>query len=292
MCALLLQASSIRGKFVRKIGLQQSEYDSYGLAISRDKAHMAVSHSNHTLSVYSLPGGKSIKTFGREGSGKGQFDGPQKLCFTVAGNILVAEFINQRVQEVTLTGEHVRFIGAGKIFGLIYSIATNGEVIAVAISNSSNRVMMFDAVTGAFLRAFGNYGGAAGQWMGYCNGIRFTPDNRHVIVAESGGFGAGKGRLSVFTLGGEFVKRIGEDFLRDAADLDFADNCDIIVCDASRRVCVYSADGSSLLRQWIGERSDAVASGVGLEMDLCALAMCNGQLFVLDSANSDVYVFE
>lgn len=35
------------------------------------------------------------------------------LCIRPAGNLLVVETYTRRLQEVTLTGEHVRFIGAG-----------------------------------------------------------------------------------------------------------------------------------------------------------------------------------
>lgn len=250
---------------------------------------MAVSHGNDTLSVYSLPGGEHIRTFGSEGSGKGQFDYPCKLCFTIAGNILVAEHYSKRMQEVTVTGEHVRFMGVGVIDAGIWSMATNDELIAFGKwgNASSKRIVMFDAVTGAFVRAFGDYDDAPSQLMVFCNGIRFTPDNRHIIVAESNG--AGKGRLSVFTLGGEFVKCIGDGELKGAGDVDFADNGDIIVCDGhSHRVCVYSADGSTLLRQWGGEDSDA--DGKFKWPD--ALAMYGGQLYVLDKDSRRVQVFE
>lgn len=88
------QRSSILGRFVKEIGVHCQAYARTlsGFAISRDAAHnvMVVSHMNNMLSVYSLPGGEHIRTFGSYGSGTGQFDYPGKLCFTVAGNILVA----------------------------------------------------------------------------------------------------------------------------------------------------------------------------------------------------------
>ena len=287
------RATTITGKFVRKFALQTSAASGgYGLAISPDSTHMVASHSNDTLSLYSLPGGEHVRTFGSKGTGKGQFSMPSKRCFSAAGNILVAECGNKRVQEVTLTGEHVRFIGVGVIADPDFGIASNAELIIVgkANCNSNNRIMMFDAVTGAFVRAFGDYGYTPGQLMEYCGGIRFTPDSRHIIVAEGDDDGD-RSRLSVFTLAGEFVRCIGEGELRDARDVEFADNGDVIVCDHwDHRICVYSADGNTLLRCWGGE---GVADEADEEFESCnALAMCGGQLYVLDGDNKRVHVFE
>ena len=277
------------GKFIRKIELQTEAGHSRGLAISPDGVHVVVSHDDNTLSVYTLPSGEHIRTFGRGGEGKGQFVFPAKLCFSVTGNILVAECYHMRVQEVTLTGEHVRRIGVGGSPDKIEGIAANSEVIVVGKCNctSDDRIMMFDAVTGALVRAFGDYGNSLGRLMKHCRGIRFTPDYHHIIVAESKGDGKG-GRLSVFTLAGKFTRSLGSANLIRVGDVDFADNGDIIACDsATGRIYVNSADGSTLLRQWggFGPRN-------GKFMDPPALAMCGGQLYVLDGYTKRVQVFE
>ena len=272
---------------MRKIALQTTAMFCFGIALSPDGTHMVTTHNDGTLSVYSLPGGEHIRTFGSHGAGKGQFNDPAKLCFSATGNILVAEEGNRRAQEVTLTGGHVRFIGVGVIDDKIGGIAASTELIVVVKHNcrSSNRVMMFDAVTGAFVRAFGDYGDAPGQLL-HCHGVRFTPDSRHIIVAESSGNGTS--RLSVFTLTGEFVRCIGEGQLKGAGDVDFSDNGDVIVCDSwAHRICVYSADGGTLLQRWGGWGDTA-----GMFTYSCALAMCGGQLFVLDEFSKRVQVFE
>ena len=285
-----LQTLPITGQFGRKIALQTSARANYGLAISPDSEHMVVSHGDNTLSMYSLQDGEHIRTFGSEDAGEVQFHRPTKLCFSAAGNILVAEQWNKRVQEVTLTGDHVRFIGIGVIDDPIWGIAANAELIVVGKfgCTSKRRIMMFDAVTGAFVRAFGDCGKAPGQLMEHCYGIRFTPDGRHIIVAESKG--AGKGRLSVFTLAGEFVRCIGEGELKDASDVEFADNGDVIVCDGpNNRICVFSGDGGAFLHQ-LG--SDSGEDDGDNEWSPFALAMCSSQLYVLDHKSSRVKVFE
>ena len=282
----------VTGKFVRSIALETAAYKNHGLAISPDGTHMVVSHSNHRLTVYSLPGGVLVRTFGGKGSGRGQFEFPSKLCFGVTGNILVVEEWNKRVQEVALTGDHVRFIGVGVIDDRIGSIAANAELIVVGKygNESDNRIMMFDAVTGAFVRAFGRFGVPTGQ-LKNCNGIRFMPDRCHIVVVEqSKGLVASNSRLSVYTLAGEFVRCIGMGELESAGDVEFSDNGDYNVCEspfAKGRVSVYSADGSTRTRQWGGEGDTD-----GTFTYPTALAMCGGQLFVLDQLGKRVQVFE
>ena len=250
---------------------------------------MVVSYSNHTLSVHELSSGTLVRVMGSKGAGAGCFNDPQKVCFSAAGNVLVVELGNKRVQEVTLSGDHVRFVGVGVIDDGMCGIAANTELIVVgkACCPSNSRIIMFDAVTGAFVRSFGDYGDAPGQLMYHCHGIRFTPDGRHIIVAESSGeWEYRRGRMSMFTLTGEFVRCIGDGDLKVPRDIEFADNGNIIVSDSylSDPICVFSADGSKLLRQWRCGPGESYTRPT-------ALAMQSGQLYVLDPDAQCVRVF-
>ena len=185
----VVQRPSILGTHLRIIDTVAGPRN-MGLAVSLDASHMAVSHSNHTVSLYSLPGGEHVDTIGSMGEGPLQFNTPAMLCFTAINSILVAECVNQRVQEVTVSGEHVRFIGAGVIDDRIWSVATNDEVIVVGkcghTTTDCNRLMLFDAATGAFIRGFGEYAdGDVPSLVKFCNGVRFMPDNKHIVAAFS-----------------------------------------------------------------------------------------------------------
>ena len=258
---------------------------------------MAVSHADDTVSIHALPSGELVRSIGSKGSGKGQFDAVRKLCFTAHNGLLVVESGNKRVQEVTPTGEHVRFIGAGGLFkrGIvdpIWGIAASETLIAVAKADctSKQRIMLFDAVTGLFVSAFGDYGNAPGQVMKFCRGVRFTPDGQNLVVAEADGSGAC--RVSMFTIAGELVQCIGQGELKRPTDVEFAGNGDLLVCDAPlggrHRVCVYSGNGGLLLRQWGGVESDAE----GKFRNPAAMAMRGSQLYVLDCDSARVQVFE
>ena len=89
--------------------------DAVGMALWGD--HMALSQYQLTsvvdITVFNLAG-VQLHTFGTAGNGPGQFEFPTQLCAHPNGNLLVLEEGNGRVQEVTWTGKHVRFIcGAG-----------------------------------------------------------------------------------------------------------------------------------------------------------------------------------
>lgn len=99
---------SIRGVAVSQIRLLD-ERGCNGLAVSPDGSLMAISNwLTHMISVYSLPDGALVRSFGGRGPELGHFDDPYKLCFNPLrdDSLLVADGSNQRVQEVTITGEH------------------------------------------------------------------------------------------------------------------------------------------------------------------------------------------
>lgn len=103
--------------------------------MSVDGRHLAVSNFNtDMITVYSTADGSVVTEFGGRGSAHGQFNYPEKMCITPRNTLLVAEFDNNRVQEVTLAGEHIRFIGEGMYphdVGSLAGIARNDEYIVV-----------------------------------------------------------------------------------------------------------------------------------------------------------------
>jgi hypothetical protein len=71
-------------------------------------------------------------------------------------------------------------------------------------------------------------------------------------------------------------------------DVQFALNGELLVADYSNhRVCVFSADGDTLLRTW-GTQGTAD----GQFQNPTALALADSKLFVLDYGSARVQVFE
>jgi len=237
------------------------------------------------LTVYSTVDGSETVSFGSSGDGPGQFDRPSMLCITPRDTLLVADFGNQRVQEVTFSGVHIRYIGEGVFGDGICGIACNDELIVVTKYGytTPNRVLLFNYSTGELLRQFGPCGSGDGQ-MGYSAGVRFTPDNQHIIVVDTDY----SRRLSMFTVDGVFVKYIGVGVLGSGdCDVDFtADGHIIVADDSNHRVCIFAADGA-MTSSWGTE-----GTSDGQFKYPTALAVSRGKLFVLDEGSARVQVFD
>ena len=280
------------GEFVKRYRLHTKAKSNHGIAISPSNEFMVVTHSNYTVTVYSLPDGAYITKFSsglpRVPLRISESGGPCKVCFNpITGNLLLADPANICVQEMSLFGECVRLIGHGIITQWFNAIAANMELIVVGKHQWSDsgqdhfRIMMFDTISGDFVRTFGEFGESPGRVMRMCKGVRFTPDNRSIVLVESkGDLDSECSRLSIFTVEGEFVRCVGvEEFAAsEAEDVEIAGNGDIHVCDRFlRRICVFSPDGGKLLRIW-GDSGNKD----GEFIRPTALAMCNGQLYVLE----------
>lgn len=175
----------------------------------------------------------------------------------------------------------MRVIGAGVIDGYVYSIATSAAIIAVS-AHGPKGVWMFDVTSGDLIRSFGELGPAEGQLTGN-DGLRFTPDGGHILIAEERNH-----RLSLFTVTGDFVRCIGVGMLRYPVDVEFTPAGDILVADShNHRVCALSPDGSTLLRSF-GSEGDAP----GKFRFPTALTIHGDKLFVLDWGSARVQVFK
>jgi DNA-binding beta-propeller fold protein YncE len=255
-----------------------------GLALSADGMAMAVSnYLTRMITLYALPRGDVLKAFGGKGSAPGQFNDPRKLCFTGDGTLLVAEDENKRLQEVTSAGMHVRFIGVGIFRGPVAGVACNGDIVVANQASATDRIVVFDLRTGSFVLSFGNSGSEPGDLNGNA-GLRLSPDGRHIVVAE-----ADNNRLSVFTVGGDFLRCFGEPgVLNNPVDVCITDcGAFAVPNNYQHNVVVFSSDGRQA-DSTFGRKGD----DNGQFQYPCAVSLCCGKLFVLDFWSDRVQVFE
>ncbi len=247
-----------------------------GLAVTPGSGsrYLAVTyHSEHLLRVYRLEATGAttlMHTLGSLGAGPMQFHYPFKMCLTPSGKLLLCDYGNNRLQELTHLGEEqpkfVRSIPAASV----RSVALHADLLAVGTGPPSIELLNYR--TGAHIRSI-----EPNQIGGYCTGMRFTPDGKFIIAAEYR-----KLRLSMFRVEDcSFVKWIGENLVADDnKDVQFAPNGDLLVADRdNHRVCVFSTESGELLRSW------------GTEGTPVALTMVGTKLFVLDCDNTSVQVF-
>jgi len=260
--------------------------DNRGLAITSDSSHMVVSNfGTHQLSVYRLSDGSHVRSFGSEGEAAGQFRSPCGLCMTKENTILVADYRNKRIQEMTLEGGHVKCIGVGVINDGVRGIAMHGDVVAVGKSGgrTPDRIMLFSYTSGALLSKFGAIGSGEGQYYNV-TGMEFTADGKHLFIASSS-----NEHVSLATVEGVFVRYIGAGVLGGGyKDVTLTRAGEVVVADYyNHRVCVFSQVDGTLLRTWC-------ANGTGNSPfnNPTALTTSRNRLYVLDEHRARVHVFE
>jgi hypothetical protein len=293
---------SLQGRYLSKIQAAGNVH-SPGLAVSRDGMRIAISNcAEHTVTIYELGTGHAadsedtfpvIRTIGGHGSDLGKFNAPEKLCFTVAGSVLVAEWEGKRVQEVTASGDHVMFVGLDTPGGLGYvaGLDCNQHVVAICHQHGVdgippphfNQIVLCDYATGGYLRSFGGYGSIPGC-LNQCWGLRISRDGRHVFVAE-----ALNHRVSIFTAHGVHVRSFGSSSeLNGPSDVCVTDNGEVVVAgNWNHNVVVYTPDGSKVSRTF-GKQG----TSNGEFLHSTAVSYVCGKLYVLDLKTARVQVFE
>ena len=230
-----------------------------GLAVYACGTRLVVIDANGEISKYQLePGFSHLSTFCIN-----PVASPSLICFSATGTILATESGSvPRVVEVRLNGSIVRSIGEGVLTGHLQGVAACDATIAVTQNFADGamdkpHIMLFDAATGVLLRGFATASGLLSPLSPYsnCFGIRFSLDLSHVVVAEHSQDPAepqrATGAVSVFTVDGVLVKRIGEGCLFEPVDVEVADNGNLVVADALlNQVLVFAADSGSLVRSW------------------------------------------
>ena len=251
------------------------EGEKYGLAVN-SAGTMAVVAASHTLVVYDMTpvtGWVEVRRIGgpEPSAAPGKFGNTFKLCFVPGtDNVLVCEHDNARVQEVCVsTGAHVRDIPSRNP----RSICCNGELFAVGtFGGHGPAIAIHSYATGSVLRAFAPIGQKKAHIAYCCEGMRFTPDGKRLIVTECEGY-----RASEFTVEGKFVRLIGERVLMNGnKDVEFTASGDTVIADqANSRVCVFSPQGS-LLRLFVPVNSPT------------ALAVAGATLYAMSSHGGSV----
>jgi hypothetical protein len=155
--------------------------------------------------------GSLVRSMGSSGAGRGQFNfGHGGLCVSADGDsVLVAEYYNNRVQEVRMgDGSWVRFVGEG-VLDTPQQVDCNDDVMVV--SESCHRISVLSWSDGVVLKQFGSRGRGAGQ-LNIPSGLRILGDGSGLLVVYSYNH-----RVCVFTLEGVFVPCDGQCSGRSAA---------------------------------------------------------------------------
>jgi hypothetical protein len=165
---------------------------------------------------------------GLSGGGGGEFNTPSGVATDNAGNLYVSDYFNARIEEFSSSGAFIKVFGKGvdQTTGADVCTAASGDTCqagshggaegelnaprGVAVDGSGNvyvadvlndRVAVFSSSSGAFIKAFGSLGSAAGQ-LASPAGIASYGGN--VYIADPGNH-----RIDEFSSAGAFTKAWG-----------------------------------------------------------------------------------
>ena len=198
------------------------------------------------------------RSLGSPGSGSGQLSRPADVAVNSAGNLWVADYNNNRVEELSSKGVYLAQVGtAGSGNGQLshpsaVALDAKGDILVADAGNK--RIEEFGA-GGEYLRGFGAAGSGNGQFG--------AEGPRGIAVDAKGNIWAAdttNSRVEEFTEKGEFVKVVGSrggatGQLSEPVALDVAPNGNVWVADwGNQRVEVYNEAGE-YVRQFGSEGS-------------------------------------
>jgi streptogramin lyase len=113
--------------------------------------------------------GTFLTTWGKEGSGDGQFNATYRVAVDGSGNVFVADNNNNRIQKFDNTGTFLTTwgsLGSGDgQFNWPLGVAVDGSGNVFVADWNNNRVQKFDN-NGVFLTMWGSFGSGDGQFGG------------------------------------------------------------------------------------------------------------------------------
>ncbi len=252
--------------------------ESLGMCVSWKHEMVVVSEYNYhnlaacQLHVYSLRDGRSVRTIGRFGTGKEEFNFTHGgLCVSPDGDcVLLAEDVNRRIHQLSiLDGSWVRFIGDEGVLTEPRHVDANWNVVVVS-ETCQHVITVLSWVHGHKLAQFGGKGCEQGL-LSFPRGVRLLADNAGIVVADSS-----NRRVCVFSLEGTFVKSLGDAgmFICPMDVLECSDGAFMVGCaSAYRPLVTISHEGVS----------DVFAAGLRHEPWVCALATLPSGGFVVHS---------
>ena len=182
-----IQKFSTDGQFIAAVGTRGSSPLQFA-------GPMGVAVNKINNMVYVVDGGNACirvlysdlifcSTFGKRGTGEGQFRHPSCVACDCSGTVYVADSYNHRIQVFTADGRFKRmFGGRGEGRGeLKYpdGVAVNNDILYVTDGN--HRVSVFTS-RGHFVTSFGREGRGKGE---FCSPVGVTADNGVVYVCDT-----------------------------------------------------------------------------------------------------------
>lgn len=147
------------------------------------------SPSNHRI--------KFLRITGSTGSNNLEFQGPTQLSqHFPTGNLLVADYLNDRVQMLTEQGDFIRSIGHKDMIRNPRAVSCSPVSHDILACDSFDKAHLFSSDGYALVRSFCSTGNSLDQTYGM-TGVCFDDERKRIILCDNG-----NNRLSVWSCGG------------------------------------------------------------------------------------------
>ncbi len=186
-----------------------------------------------------------VTTFGSQGSGTGQFVGPQGIAFDSLERLWVPDAANHRVQVFDDSANHLFTFGqfgtADGRFQQPFDVAFDAAGNAYICDRYNHRVQVFDS-SGNFLRKWGSQGSGDGQFEEPW-GIALDSSDFVYVTERTGN------RVQKFTSDGDFVVGWGGEgpgpgqFVRPRG-IAFVNGQIVVTGSTDDRIQIFQTDGT------------------------------------------------
>jgi DNA-binding beta-propeller fold protein YncE len=176
------------GRLVVAIGREGELENPSGLAIDRDRHLLYVADAKkHQILCYSSADGSLVRTIGKRGIEKGEFNFPTNLFVDRQGRLYVADTLNFRVQVFDSSGTPLKAIGEqgngpGRL-NRAKGVGVDSEGHIYVADSSFNNFQIFDE-NGAILLFVGTSGFGPGEFL-LPAGL-FVDERDRIYVADQG----------------------------------------------------------------------------------------------------------
>ncbi len=245
--------------------------------LTLDKTTTPAGGQDFWLSAVSFQG-----SWGRRGSGNGQFRQPRDVDVDAAGNFYITDHRNSRIQKFSPSGAFLGLISRqGKANGRLLrpnAIAISGNNLIVT-DTDNNRIQVF-SLNGNYVRKWGSLGTGNGQFN-KPNGVA-VDDAGNVYVADTWNH-----RVQVFNLDGTYLSQWGAEGTADGqfkfpAHLD-VEGSEVYVTDSNNhRVQVFNTNGT------FARKFGSLGSGPGQFFVPVGIDVAGGFVYIGDTFNNRV----
>ncbi len=143
------------GRFIRQLGVAADLQRPAGLAVTADGARVyvvdiaGIESEQHQVVIFDGKTGSRISTFGKRGSGPGEFNLPRDLAIGNNGELYVVDGANFRVQVFDRDGKFLRMFGEvgrqGGQFSRPKEIATDRDGNVYVVDTAFGNFQIFNA---------------------------------------------------------------------------------------------------------------------------------------------------